>query len=124
MTHSQNNSFLNAMVLLMAILDSRREAEDEAVQRRAVKGALKTWATGVRPTATAVEQLFEDVKEILERFLVCRSAQPSGLLADEVKEIVATTRSEYFSTRGTGVASPDFRSQLHETVTPDSGDRS
>ncbi|MGQ3297355.1 hypothetical protein [Reyranella sp.] len=124
MTHSQYNSFLNAMLLLMAILDNRREAEDEAAQRRAVKGALKTWATGVRPTATAVEQLFEDVQEVLERFFAYCSAQPSGPLAVEVREIVETTRSKYLSTRGAGLASPDFRNQLQETVTPDSGDRS
>ncbi len=43
MNHFQTTPLSNAVLLLMAMLDDRREPLDAAVQRRAVLGALKSW---------------------------------------------------------------------------------
>jgi len=74
---SLNIAFPNAVLLLMAMLDDRHEPEDAAVQRRAVMGALKSWASGETPAPTALEQACDDVQEILDRFLTSRAADLS-----------------------------------------------
>lgn len=118
MTHFSKVAIPDVMLLLMAMLDDRPGSDDEALQRRAVLGAVKSWAAGARPTPTALEQAFKDIDAILGRFLAARVADNSLSLAVEVIELMAPVQCTRLATPnggvGGGVRAP--RNHVHETV--------
>ena len=126
MNHSQTIPLPNAMLLLMAMLEDRREPLAAAVQRRAVLGALKSWASGGLPTPTAVEQAFDDAQEVLARFLAYRSADSATPVAVEVTEVSPPTRCACLTPGRVGHAADAcvLCNQQHKTVTSALGRRS